>query len=270
LKAIQHFNLDIYEATLKAFNQKTQDALFIRPNEDLFKVIPTNSIDYAVIENCPQSDFEIKMIKLDAGWNDLGSWDAVWQVGDKDKNQNVAYGDTLLENTKNSLVYADHKLVSVAGLDNIVVIETSDAILVIDRNQSQEVKMIVNKLSIEMRKEKNLHRKVSRPWGWYDSIDEGENFKVKRIQVHPGASLSLQKHFKRAEHWVVVKGIAEVICNDKTIILKENESTYIPLGNTHRLSNPGKDVLEIIEVQSGTYLGEDDILRFEDTYGRCD
>jgi mannose-1-phosphate guanylyltransferase/mannose-6-phosphate isomerase len=270
LKAIQQLNPDIYEATLKAFNQKIQDALFIRPDEDLFKAISTNSIDYAVIEKCPQSDFEIKMIELDAGWNDLGSWDAVWQVGDKDKNQNVVYGDALLENTKNSLVYADHKLVSVVGLDNIIVIETSDAILVIDRNQSQEVKMIVNKLSIEKREEKNLHRKVSRPWGWYDSIDEGENFKVKRIQVYPGASLSLQKHFKRAEHWVVVKGVAEVICNDKRIILKENESTYIPLGHTHRLSNPGKDELEIIEVQSGTYLGEDDILRFKDTYGRCD
>ena len=268
LKAIQHFSTDIYEATLKAFNQKTLDTLFIRPDEDLFKAIPANSIDYAVIEKCPQSDFEIKMIELDAGWNDLGSWDAVWQVGDKDKNQNVVYGDTLLENTKNSLVYADHKLVSVAGLDNIIVIETSDAILVIDRNQSQEVKMIVNKLSIEKREEKNLHRKVSRPWGWYDSIDEGEGFKVKRIQVHPGESLSLQKHFKRAEHWVVVKGIAEVICNDKSIILKENESTYIPLGHTHRLSNPGKDVLEIIEVQSGGYLGEDDIERFDDSYGR--
>jgi mannose-1-phosphate guanylyltransferase/mannose-6-phosphate isomerase len=270
LKAIQHFSPEIYEVTLKSFNQKTEDDLFIRPDENLFKLIPANSIDYAVIEKCPSSNFEIKMVELDAGWNDLGSWDAVWQVGDKDKNQNVTYGDTLLENTKNSLVYADHKLVSVVGLDNVIVIETSDAILVIDRNQSQEVKMIVNKLNIENREEKNLHRKVSRPWGWYDSIDEGENFKVKRIQVHPGASLSLQKHFKRAEHWVVVKGIAEVICNDKRIILKENESTYIPLGHTHRLSNPGKDELEIIEVQSGTYLGEDDILRFEDTYGRCD
>lgn len=268
LKAIQHFSPDIYEATLKAFDQKTQDALFIRPDEDLFKAIPTNSIDYAVIEKCPQSDFEIKMIELDAGWNDLGSWDAVWQVGDKDKNQNVVYGDTLLENTKNSLVYADHKLVSVVGLDNIVVIETSDAILVIDRNQSQEVKMVVNKLNTEKREEKNLHRKVARPWGWFDTIDAAENFKVKRIHVNPGASLSLQKHAKRAEHWVVVKGIAEVICNDKKITLKENESTYIPLGYTHRLSNPGKDTLEIIEVQSGGYLGEDDIERFDDSYGR--
>jgi len=268
LKAIQYFSSDIYEATLKSFNQKTTDDSFIRPDENLFKTIPANSIDYAVIEKCPGSNFEIKMVELNAGWNDLGSWDAVWQVGDKDKNQNVTYGDTLLENTKNSLVYADHKLVSVAGLDNIVVIETSDAILVIDRNQSQEVKMIVNKLTTEKREEKNLHRKVSRPWGWYDSIDEGENFKVKRIQVNPGASLSLQKHAKRAEHWVVVKGIAEVICHDKKITLKENESTYIPLGHTHRLSNPGQDILEIIEVQSGSYLGEDDIERFDDSYGR--
>jgi mannose-1-phosphate guanylyltransferase/mannose-6-phosphate isomerase len=268
LKAIQHFSPDIYEATLKAFNQKTQDDLFVRPNENLFKAIPENSIDYAVIEKCPSSNFEIKMVELNAVWNDLGSWGAVWQVGNKDKDQNVTYGDTLIENTKNSLIYADHKLVSVVGLDNIAVIETSDAILVIDRNQSQDVKMIVNKLGIEKREEKNLHRKVSRPWGWYDSLDEGENFKVKRIQVNPGASLSLQKHAKRAEHWVVVRGVAEVVCNDKKIILQENESTYIPLGHTHRLSNPGKDILEIIEVQSGQYLGEDDIERFDDSYGR--
>lgn len=268
LKAIQQFNSDIYEATLKAFKQKTNDDLFIRPDESLFKAIPANSIDYAVIEKCPQSEFKIKMVELNAGWNDLGSWDAVWQVGDKDKDQNVTYGDTLLENTKNSLIYADHKLVSVVGLDNIVVIETSDAILVIDRNQSQDVKLFVNKLNSEKREEKKLHRKVARPWGWFDTIDAGENFKVKRIQVNPGASLSLQKHTKRAEHWVVVRGIAEVVCNDKKITLKENESTYIPLGYTHRLSNPGKDVLEIIEVQSGDYLGEDDIERFDDSYGR--
>ncbi len=268
LKAIQHFSPDIYEATLKSFNQKTQDDLFIRPDEALFKAIHANSIDYAVIEKCPSTNFEIKMVELNAGWNDLGSWDAVWQLGNKDKDQNVTYGDTLIENTKNSLIYADHKLVSVVGLDNIAVIETSDAILVIDRNQSQDVKMIVNKLGSEKREEKSLHRKVVRPWGWYDSLDEGENFKVKRILVNPGASLSLQKHTKRAEHWVVVKGIADVICNDKKITLKENESTYIPLGHTHRLSNPGNDILEIIEVQSGQYLGEDDIERFDDSYGR--
>jgi mannose-1-phosphate guanylyltransferase / mannose-6-phosphate isomerase len=268
LKAIQHFSPEIYDATVKSFNQKTEDASFIRPDENLFKVIPANSIDYAVIEKCPQSRFEIRMVELNAGWNDLGSWDAVWQVGEKDKDQNVTYGDTLLENTKNSLVYADHKLVSTVWVDNLIVIETSDAILIADRNQSQHVKVIVDKLHSQKRDEQLLHRKVARPWGWYDSLDEGSNFKVKRIQVNPGASLSLQRHTKRAEHWVVVKGVAEVICNDKKITLKENESTYIPLGHTHRLSNPGRDVLEIIEVQSGTYLGEDDIERFDDSYGR--
>jgi len=268
LKAIQHFSSDIYEATLKAFNQKTNDYLFIRPDENLFKLITPNSIDYAVIEKCPQSDFEIKMVELNAGWSDLGSWDAVWREGHKDKDENVTYGDTLLENTKNSLIYADHKLVTTVGIDNLIVIETSDAIMIADRKQSQNVKIIVDKLQLKKREEQILHRKVSRPWGWYDSLEEGENFKVKRIQVNPGASLSLQRHTKRAEHWVVVKGVAEVICNDKKITLKENESTYIPLGHTHRLSNPGKDILEIIEVQSGSYLGEDDIERFDDSYGR--
>jgi mannose-1-phosphate guanylyltransferase/mannose-6-phosphate isomerase len=268
LKAIQYFSPDIYEATLKSFNQKTTDDLFIRPDENLFKVIPANSIDYAVIEKCPGSNFNIKMTELDAGWTDLGSWDTFWQAGDKDKDQNVIYGDTLLENTKNSLIYANHRLVSVVGIDNLVVIETSDVIMIADRNQSQHVKVIVDKLQSQMREEQVLHRKVSRPWGWYDTLEEGGNFKVKHIQVNPGASLSLQKHTKRAEHWVVVKGIAEVICNDKKITLKENESTYIPLGQTHRLSNPGKIVLEIIEVQSGSYLGEDDIERFDDSYGR--
>ena len=268
LKAIQLFSHSIYEATLKSFNQKTEDASFIRPDENLFKAIPANSIDYAVIEKCPGSIFEIKMVELDAGWNDLGSWDAVWQVGDKDNYQNVTYGDTLLENTKNSLIYANHKLVSALGVDNLVVIETSDAIMIANREQSQNVKLIVDKLHSQKREEQVLHRKVSRPWGWYDTIDEGENFKVKHIQLSPGASLSLQKHAKRAEHWIVVKGVAEVICDDKKITLKENESTYIPLGYKHRLSNPGDDVLEIIEVQSGSYLGEDDIERFDDSYGR--
>jgi mannose-1-phosphate guanylyltransferase/mannose-6-phosphate isomerase len=268
LKAIQHFSPEIYEGTLNAFNQKTNYDLFIRPDENLFKLIPPNSIDCAVIEKCPESNFDIKMVELNATWNDLGSWDAVWQVGKKDNHQNVTFGDTLLENTKNSLIYANHKLVTAVGIDNLVVIETSDAIMIADRNQSQHVKTIVDKLHSQKREEQVLHRRVSRPWGWYDTIDEGENFKVKRIQVNPGASLSLQKHTKRAEHWVVVKGIAEVNCDVKKITLKENESTFIPLGCTHKLSNPGKYVLEIIEVQSGDYLGEDDILRLEDGYGR--
>lgn len=268
LKAIQHFSSDICEVTLKAFNQKTNDDLFIRPDENLFKSITPNSIDYAVIEKCPQSDFNIKMVELNADWNDLGSWDAVWHAGKKDKDHNVVYGDTLLEDTKNSLIYADHKLVSAVGIDNLIVIETADAILIAGRNQSQQVKMIVDKLSSQKREEQVLHRKVLRPWGWYDSLDLGDNFKVKRIQVNPGASLSLQKHTKRTEHWIVIKGTAEVICGNKKIILSENQSTYIPLNEIHRLSNPGVIPLEIIEVQSGSYLGEDDIERFEDAYGR--
>jgi mannose-1-phosphate guanylyltransferase/mannose-6-phosphate isomerase len=268
LKAIQALSPDIYEATQKAFIQKTIDDVFIRPDALAFEAIPSNSIDYAVIEKCPSSIFDIKMIALDSSWNDLGSWDAVWQVGIKDKYQNVCYGDTLTENTSNSLIYANHRLVTTIGINNLVVIETSDALMIADRNQSQEIKVIVDKLKLSKRDEGVLHRKVLRPWGWYDNLDEGSNFKVKRIQVNPGASLSLQRHSKRAEHWIVIKGIAEVICNDKKITLKENESTYIPLGSKHRLSNPGKDALEIIEVQSGSYLGEDDIERFDDSYGR--
>jgi mannose-1-phosphate guanylyltransferase/mannose-6-phosphate isomerase len=208
------------------------------------------------------------MVELNAGWNDLGAWDAVWQVGKKDGQGNVTSGDTLLANTNNSLVHASSRLVGTVGISNLVIIETADAVLVADRSNSQDVKSIVNQLEQQQREEKNLHRKVARPWGWYDSVDEGERFKVKRIQVKPGASLSLQMHHHRAEHWIVVKGTAEITNGDKVIVLTENQSTYIPQGQTHRLANPGKTVLEIIEVQSGSYLGEDDIVRFEDNYGR--
>ncbi len=268
LKAIQHFSPEIYEAALKAFKQKTNDDQFIRPDEDLFKSIPSNSIDYAVIEKCPQSDFEIRMVELNAGWNDLGSWEAVWQIGLKDENKNVIYGDTLLEGTKNSLIYASNKLVTTLGIENLLIIDTPDAIMISDLSQSQHVKMIVDKLKSSKREESELHRKVLRPWGWYDCLDKGKNFKVKRIQVNPGASLSLQRHLKRAEHWVVVRGEAEVEYENKKMILKENESTYISIGKKHRLTNPTKEILEIIEVQSGVYLGEDDIERFDDNYGR--
>jgi mannose-1-phosphate guanylyltransferase/mannose-6-phosphate isomerase len=241
---------------------------FIRPNKALFASIPSESIDYAVIENCPGGDYQIKMVELNAGWNDLGSWDAVWQVGKKDNDGNVTSGDVLLSNSRNSLVHASGRLVSTVGLDNVIVIETADAVLVADRSKSQDVKHIVKQLDAQGREEKNLHRKVARPWGWYDSVDEGERFKVKRIQVKPGASLSLQMHHHRAEHWIVVRGTAEITNGDKVITLTENQSTYIPQGQTHRLANPGNTPLEIIEVQSGSYLGEDDIVRFEDTYGR--
>jgi mannose-1-phosphate guanylyltransferase/mannose-6-phosphate isomerase len=272
LAALKEYRPDILNATQKAWDQKTEDQAdgtrFIRPNKTLFCSTPSESIDYAVIEKCPGSDYQIKMVELNAGWNDLGAWDAVWQVGNKDVHGNVVFGDTLISNSKNTLVHASSRLVSVVGLDNIIVIETADAILVADRSHSQDVKHIVNQLEDQHREEKNLHRKVARPWGWYDSVDEGERFKVKRIQVKPGASLSLQMHHHRAEHWIVVKGTAEITNGDQVILLTENQSTYIPQGQTHRLTNPSNTPLEIIEVQSGSYLGEDDIVRFEDTYGR--
>lgn len=268
LKALKHFRPDILDATADAFANSTHDGMFVRPDSDLFGNIPSESVDYAVMEKCPKSDFSIKMVSLDAGWNDLGAWDAVWQVGVQDANGNVSNGDTILENTTNTLINASHRLVSTVGVNNLVIIETADAVLVANRSQSQDVKKIVNQLEAQKREERVLHRKVSRPWGWYDTIDVGERFKVKRIQVNPGASLSLQKHTKRAEHWVVVTGTAEVTCGDKVMTLHENESTYIPLGETHRLANIGSLPLEIIEVQSGVYLGEDDIIRFDDSYGR--
>ncbi len=268
IKALSLFRKDILTATENAFNQLTVDQQFIRPNKGLFKHIPSESIDYAVIEKCPGSNFKIKVVPLDAGWNDLGAWDAVWQVGDKDESGNLIKGDALLEGSTNNLIHASHRLVSAVGVNNLVIIETADAVMVADRSQSQHVKKIVNELGRQAREEHVLHRKVSRPWGWFDTIDVGDKFKVKRIQVNPGASLSLQSHVKRAEHWVVVKGSAQVACGDKVITLKENESTFIPLGEKHRLSNPSTEILEIIEVQSGSYLGEDDILRFDDGYGR--
>jgi len=272
LAAIYEFRKDIFETAQRAWSAKSTDSSggveFIRPGKKEFESIPSESIDYAVIEKCPGSQFPIKMVELDAGWNDLGAWDAVWQVGNQDQNGNVTSGDVLVSNSNNSLINANSRLVSVVGVDNLVIVETADAVLVADRQQSQDVKSIVTQLEQQGREEKNLHRKVARPWGWYDSIDEGDHFKVKRIQVKPGASLSLQMHHHRAEHWIVVKGVAEITNGDQVITLTENQSTYIPKGQTHRLANRGTEPLEIIEVQSGTYLGEDDIVRFEDTYGR--
>ncbi|HBK42787.1 MULTISPECIES: mannose-1-phosphate guanylyltransferase/mannose-6-phosphate isomerase [unclassified Polynucleobacter] len=275
LAALKEFRADIYQASQKAWETKSEDIAdamsgigFIRPDKEAFKAIPSESIDYAVIEKCPKSQHKIKMVELDAGWSDLGAWDAVWQVGKQDRDGNVTSGDTLLTNTKDSLVYASSRLVSAVGVENLIIVETADAVLVADRKNSQDVKNIVSQLESQKREEKNLHRKVARPWGWYDSVDEGERFKVKRIQVKPGASLSLQMHHHRAEHWIVVKGEAEITNGDQVITLKENQSTFIPQGQTHRLANRGTEPLEIIEVQSGNYLGEDDIVRFEDTYGR--
>lgn len=273
LKAIQKFRPDIYASCEQAFQKSMIDNVdskiqFIRPHKELFSEISSESIDYAVIEKLPVSEFPITMVPLDAGWSDLGSWDAVWQVGKRDQSGNVSCGDVLISDSRNSLVNANSRLVSLVGLDNVVVVETADAVLVVSRDKSQNVKSVVEQLTKEGREEKNLHRKVHRPWGWYDSVDEGPGFKVKRILVMPGASLSLQMHHHRAEHWIVVKGVAEVINGDAVLTLHHNESTYIPMGVKHRLKNPGNEPLEIIEVQSGTYLGEDDIVRFQDQYQR--
>ena len=268
MAALDLWRPDIADATRAAWAARSTDAKFVRPGKAEFAAVPSESVDYAVMEKCPGSAFDIRMVALDAGWNDLGAWDAVWQVAPKDAAGNASVGDTIVKDSHNTLVHATSRLVSVVGLDDVVVVETPDAVLVARRERSQDVKLVVNQLNAEQRDEQTLHRKVHRPWGWYDSIDNGPRHQVKRIMVKPGASLSLQMHHHRAEHWIVVSGTAEVTNGDKVILLAENQSTYIPLGQTHRLANPGKVPLEIIEVQSGSYLGEDDIVRFEDTYGR--
>ena len=268
LQAIESFRPDIAATTRAAWDQRSSDAVFVRPGAVEFATIPSDSIDYAVMERCPGSEYPIKMVLLDAGWSDLGAWDALWSLLPKDIQGNAHVGDVLATDSRNTLVHANSRLVALVGVQNLVVVETPDAVLVADRSRSQDVKCIVTALQQQKREEHTLHRKVHRPWGWYDSIDEGGRFKVKRILVRPGASLSLQKHQHRAEHWVVVNGTAEITCGDKKLWLTENQSTYIPLGEVHRLANPGSIPLEVIEIQSGSYLGEDDIFRFEDRYGR--
>lgn len=268
LQAIESFRPDIAASTFAAWAQRSSDEAFVRPGAAEFAAIPSDSIDYAVMERCPGNSFLIRMVPLDAGWSDLGAWDAVWSVLPKGQHGSVHVGDVLATDCRNTLVHASSRLVALVGVQDLVVVETPDAVLVADKSRSQDVKCIVSVLQQQKREEHTLHRKVHRPWGWYDSLDEGGRFKVKRIQVKPKASLSLQKHHHRAEHWVVVKGTAEITCGSKKLLLTENQSTYIPLGEVHRLANPGAIPLEIIEVQSGSYLGEDDIVRFEDCYGR--
>lgn len=268
LNAVGHFRPDILESTRSAWDARSVDNAFIRPGKAEFEAIPSESVDYSVIEHCPGSAFAIQMVSLDAGWNDLGAWDAVWNVQAKDERGNAHMGDVMCVDTHGTLVHASSRLVALVGVKDLVVVETADAVLVASKSHSQDVKHIVSQLSAQKREEQILHRKVHRPWGWYDSVDEGGRFKVKRIQVNPKASLSLQKHHHRAEHWIVVSGTAEITIGDKVLSLTENQSTYIPLGEVHRLANPCSTPLEIIEVQSGSYLGEDDIVRFDDFYGR--
>ncbi|MFU2488960.1 mannose-1-phosphate guanylyltransferase/mannose-6-phosphate isomerase [Thauera sp. WH-1] len=270
LAAITHFNPEMAAACGKAFAGRTADADFIRLDAAAFEGSPSDSIDYAVMERlagAPELGQGV-VVPLSAGWSDVGAWDALWAVSDKDADGNAARGEVLFEDSHNTLVHAGSRLVAAIGCEDMVVVETPDAVMVAHKGRTQDVKKIVARLKAEGRSLTQSHRKVYRPWGWYDSIDAGERFQVKRIVVNPGAKLSLQMHHHRAEHWIVVKGTAEVTNGERSFLLGENESTYIPLGNTHRLANPGKVPLEIIEVQSGSYLGEDDIVRFEDTYGR--
>ncbi len=269
IKILDEFAPDILKATNVAWSKRASDSSFIRPGGEEFALIRAESVDYAAMEHCPGSATSIKMVKLDAGWSDLGAWEAVWKVLAKDKLGNAHIGDVFTTNSRNTMVHANSRLVGLVGVEDLIVVETPDAVLVANKSSSQDVKHIVNELKKNMRAERNYHRKVHRPWGWYDSIDEGSRFKVKRIQVNPKASLSLQKHHHRAEHWVVVSGTAKITIGKKVLTLTENQSTYIPLGEVHRLENPGTIPLEIIEVQSGSYLGEDDIVRINDSYGRA-
>lgn len=271
LKAIRHFNPQIAKACEAAFKHAHRDTNFISLDKVAFTDCPSDSIDYAVMEHLnstPELGIQARVVPLGAGWSDVGAWDSVWNVSTKDESGNAVQGDVLLEDSSNCLVIADSRLVACLGLDDIVVIETSDAVLVANKSKTQQIKTIVANLKSANRTHTQSHRKVYRPWGYYDSIDAGERFQVKRIVVKPGACLSLQKHHHRAEHWIVVRGTAEVTCGDNVFTLTENQSTYIPLGVKHRLENPGQVDLEIIEVQSGHYLGEDDIVRYDDHYGR--
>ncbi|RDK00794.1 mannose-1-phosphate guanylyltransferase/mannose-6-phosphate isomerase [Paraburkholderia lacunae] len=261
----------MYDACVSAHAQGASDGLFFRPGADAFKSSPSDSIDYAVMERLGSEEKFAKgvVIPLEAGWSDLGSWDAVWEALDKDADGNAGRGRVVFEGATSSFAHSEGRLVACVGVTNVVVVETDDAVLVADRSRVQEVKSVVNRIRALQAPEADVHRKVRRPWGYYDSIDHGERFQVKRIVVNPGGRLSLQLHHHRAEHWIVVSGTALVTRGSEQFMLSENQSTFIPLGVTHRLENPGKLPLELIEVQSGSYLGEDDIVRFDDTYGRA-
>ncbi len=272
LKAMAELQPAMFNACQLAMAQSDKDMDFTRPSAELFAACPADSIDYAVMEKlpvCPELGVPARVIPLDAGWSDLGAWDALWDVLPRDTQGNAVNGEALAIDTYDSLLFSENRLIAAVGLSNVVVVETADAVLIADKRRTQDVKKIVAELKAKNLPIASSHRKVHRPWGWYDSIDSGERFQVKRIVVNPGAQLSLQMHHHRAEHWIVVKGTAEVTNGDHSFLLGENESTFIPLGHMHRLANPGKVPLEIIEVQSGSYLGEDDIVRFEDTYGRA-
>jgi len=249
-----------------AVNNAAQDLDFIRLDKQAFESSPSDSIDYALMEKSNN----VVVVPLDAQWNDIGSWSALHDIGTKDTNGNVIKGDVITQDTTNTYINANHHMVATIGVDNLIIVDTADATFIATQDKAQEVKSIVESLQASGRCEGTAHRKVYRPWGWYDSIETGEHFQAKRLHVNPGAKLSLQMHHKRAEHWVVVSGIATAINGEEVLTLKEGDSTYIPIGTTHALENKTNEPLEIIEVQSGTYLGEDDIVRFDDIYGRIE
>jgi mannose-1-phosphate guanylyltransferase len=264
IEELKKFRPDILSACQQAMAGAVKDMDFIRPNREAFLHCANESIDYAVMEKTTDA----VVVPLDAGWSDVGSYSALWDICEQDAQNNVLKGDVIAYDTKNSYIHSQNKLVTTLGVNNLVIIDTPDAVLVVDKDKVQNIEHIVRELKALQRPETKFHREVYRPWGKYDLIDQGERFKVKRITVNPGAKLSVQTHQYRAEHWIIVSGTAKVTLNDEIVVLSENQSTYIPIGVVHALENPGKLPLEMIEVQSGSYLGEDDIVRFEDRYGR--
>ncbi|GAA6169789.1 mannose-1-phosphate guanylyltransferase/mannose-6-phosphate isomerase [Sessilibacter corallicola] len=264
IEELEKFNPEMLAACKASLDNANIDLDFTRVNKESFEACPEDSIDYAVME---KTDSAV-VVPLDAGWSDVGSWSALWDVSEKDEHGNTSKGDVLIHDSRNCYIQADKKLIATVGVDDMVIVDTDDSLMVASKDKVQEVKSIVKSLKSQSRSEAKVHRKVYRPWGYYDSIDFGERFQVKRIVVRPGAELSLQMHHHRAEHWIVVSGTAAVVNGDDEILLTENQSTYIPIGQRHQLKNPGSIPLELIEVQSGSYLGEDDIVRFKDMYGR--
>ena len=264
LDELKAFRPDIYNACEQAMKDTEADLDFVRIDKDAFAACPDESIDYAVMEKTADA----VVVPMDAGWNDIGSWSSLWDVSEKDANGNAVVADAITLDTTNSYIRGEDRLVATIGVDDLVIVDTKDALMVVAKDRVQDVKKVVQALKDEGRSEFEFHREVYRPWGKYDSIDNGERYQVKRITVKPGAKLSVQMHHHRAEHWIVVSGTAKVTKGEETFLLAENQSTYIPIGVVHALENPGKVALELIEVQSGSYLGEDDIVRFEDLYGR--
>ncbi len=268
-REIERLQPDIYSACLSAYEKGEADNIFYRLDEESFSNCRSDSIDYAVMEKLTNEEATLSaVVALDAGWSDIGAWSTVWELGEQDKDGNVTDGDVIQIGTSNSLLKSEHRLVAVLGCENLVVVETADVVMVASKDKAQEVKELISTLEAGQREERLTHRRVFRPWGFYETVDSGENFQVKRITVNPGKKLSLQLHHQRSEHWVVVNGTATVTKGEQVFSLSKNESTYIPIETKHRLENATAQPLEIIEVQSGSYLGEDDIERFEDDFGR--